>query len=402
MDKCLFNGEIVYAFEIAKSYDKETNIRKQGRLRTMSCVDSDCQQPVIYRHGDYKIAHFAHLKTDYGCPYDSYYRKTSGVQKKLKIAIFEQLKSKGYNVDLDVKVIPKHYSPILITLENGKRNAIEFTGKTITAKKLEDLKKAYNDIGISVDWIIVDTVNSIKNEKDACLIKRFQLNESDKQTAIIFNKETSEFEAVTFDKTEYQYNKINDPELSENNIFTLMFRIENLIIKDGCLAVIGFQEKFDEWVEDRKKYHEQKIQESKAHAEHWILAERQRQANKKYNLKREQESRNEHLSPLTQTKRKQDEPFCLANITSHRTQKPIKYKIFNVFNSDDFSKYLQRTLNDDVDAIRTLIGKVYECEDDELALFLCLYYEARAKESSPERTKYVEVCEHILRQAKRI
>jgi hypothetical protein len=243
VDKCLSNGEIIRVFEIVKDKEKEADIKNQGRCRKLICADLDCSEPVIYRKGN-KTARFSHLKSTPNCAYDKYDSDMPDEIRKLKLSVFERLNEIGCNLAIDIKILPNHYTPIIIKLENGKNHAIEFAGKNISANKLQELKKSYNDCNLSVEWITVDSLSMLENEKDANNIKRFQLNESENHTAILYDKDTAGLAVISFDENEYQ---------DSSNMFVHKFSVAGLIFSEGNLSALDFKENFDKWIEKRSE-----------------------------------------------------------------------------------------------------------------------------------------------------
>ena len=98
----------------------------------------------------------------------------------------------------------------------------------------------------------------------------------------------------------------------------------------------------------------------------------------------------------------QEELFCLQKISIPRTYYPVTVKLHSSWTEKNFADKLKSAAHENVSAVKMLISKVYECDDDELAIFLQLYGRAKTKERTPEIRKYLAVFEHVLEQAKKI
>ena len=61
MDTCLWNEKLVIASDISNSYELEKKIRIASAHKELMCPDPQCEAVIIYRHGEKKQAHFAHL-----------------------------------------------------------------------------------------------------------------------------------------------------------------------------------------------------------------------------------------------------------------------------------------------------------------------------------------------------
>lgn len=108
----------------------------------MFCPDENCKHRILkYCHGDKKQPYFSHIiNTD--CEYEKYDNETTEYTKAVKKLLYSHLKNQGYNVEMDVKLVEKHYSHLVIT-ENGMSFPIEIITKFSSANRLDYVKKKY-------------------------------------------------------------------------------------------------------------------------------------------------------------------------------------------------------------------------------------------------------------------
>lgn len=139
----MWNGQLVIAFEVAKEYKLEKEIRKASGYKELRCPDSECQHPILrYCHGDKKEAFFAHLNNEH-CDYAEFDKNNTQLIRTIRKIIYEQLKAKGFNVYLEVKILDRHYTHLLIEMDDSSKIAIEIGTHRTTANKIDALTDAY-------------------------------------------------------------------------------------------------------------------------------------------------------------------------------------------------------------------------------------------------------------------
>jgi competence CoiA-like predicted nuclease len=405
VDKCLYGGETIYATNVAISYLQETEIRLASNKRQLCCFDPNCNESVIFKRGEKRSAHFAHLVINDKCDYVLYDRKTPERIKCIKRTLythFNNLKENILMADMDVKLLNRHFTPLILTLFDGKQLAIEIGSKATTAKILESLSAQYKSKGIEIVWIIADEAENYISEQDAYYIKRFQLNTSEDHIAITINDKATKFTIHFLDQDKYLYKGIS---IHNNyNLFEITNSLKDLVVIQGKLSSFEFSEKLAEWKEQKRKklqdYTKQKEDEERTHKE--IID---------YQLQKilENENQTKVSAPLTINvgvsrhviPHQPEEPFYLKNITIPRTQQPLINKFYIPWTEQVFSKQLKKAVTDDETSIKTLISKIYECDESELQVFLDLFRRARSSEKTPTIEKYLEIFEHVLKQARR-
>ena len=219
------DGRIIYAIDVSKGYIDETEIRDKSRERHLLCFDPECGQTVIFKRGEKRSAHFAHLVSNEKCDYDTYDQSTPETWKEVKRDIYSHFKANFGNeisVDMDVKILSKHFTPILLQQSDGQQLAIEFGDRKTKSNSLTSLKAAYQKQNIAVEWVTVDDAQKHLNEQELYYIKRFQLNESKTHTAIVVDKATRQFIIYALDKDEYQYKGADVIGFSDHNIFSFL------------------------------------------------------------------------------------------------------------------------------------------------------------------------------------
>ena len=106
MDKAIWDGKLYDAFTVAKSYELEKQVRIASARRQLRCPDPHCEFPCVkYCHGEVKEPFFAHIDKN-ECDYSEYDAKTPSALKFIKRLVFDSFKRRGYNVEMDVKILP--------------------------------------------------------------------------------------------------------------------------------------------------------------------------------------------------------------------------------------------------------------------------------------------------------
>ena len=150
MENALWNGKSYTATEIADSYELEKSIRKASGRKELRCPDADCPSPVLrYCHGEIKSAFFAHLD-NCTCDYAEFDRENTQLMRTVKRTIYESFVAQGYDVQLEVKLLPRHYTHLLFTMPTGKKIAVELGTQRTTANRIDYLSEQYERIGVDV------------------------------------------------------------------------------------------------------------------------------------------------------------------------------------------------------------------------------------------------------------
>ena len=251
MEKALYNGNLIDAFEVSKDYSWEKTVRRASRAGNLKCPDKDCDSSVLrYCHGDKKAAYFAHRDNSVNCEYLKYDKQMLPDLKEAQRVLYENLKDKGYLVDLDTKILRHHYSPISINLDD-EIFSIELVTKQTYVNKVENISRTYANSNLKYIIIIVGKDLMSQQEDDMNYIERYLLNESDNNDFIILDYEGSQVIQCRFDTSEYIYNN-QEVYLKSNNTYQEIGDISSLVFEYGSISIEGFNERFNNYLISRK------------------------------------------------------------------------------------------------------------------------------------------------------
>ena len=149
MEKALWKGQLYNAADISESYELEKTIRKASGRKELRCPDADCPSPILrYCHGEIKTAFFAHLD-NCTCDYAEFDKENTHLMRKVKRIIYDSFVAQGYAVQLEVKLLPRHYTHLLFTMPSGKKIAVELGTQRTTANRIDYLSEQYASIGVT-------------------------------------------------------------------------------------------------------------------------------------------------------------------------------------------------------------------------------------------------------------
>ena len=137
MENAKWNGETQIAVDIAKDFELEKAIRIASKKGDLACPDVGCPAPILrYCRGESKAPYFAH-RSNCNCDYAKFDRGNTPLIRSLKRALYDSFVAKGYNVQLEAKFLPHHYTHICFLLENGDKIAVETPGGAVHLEILE-------------------------------------------------------------------------------------------------------------------------------------------------------------------------------------------------------------------------------------------------------------------------
>ena len=205
MENAKWNGKFYTATEIAESYELEKIIRKASGRKELRCVDQDCSNPILrYCHGEIRCAFFAHLE-NCTCDYAEFDKGNTPLMRQVKRTICDNFASRGFDVQLEVKLLPRHYTHLLFIMPNGKKIAVELGTQRTTANQIDRLAEQYRNIGIDAKWIVISNFQTPVKENETFFVKRYLLNESNKKDILILNWSGTEITQYVVDPNEYFY-----------------------------------------------------------------------------------------------------------------------------------------------------------------------------------------------------
>lgn len=253
MENALWYGELLQASEIAENYEREKEIRIASGRKELRCADPDCLQPVVrYCHGEILGAYFAHLDNE-TCDYAEFDKGNSQIMRKVRRIIYESFQKKGYHVQMEVKVLPHHYTHLLFDMPDGARVAVELGTQRLSAGKIDALTEEYRKEGIAVRWIVIGNTETTVRENQTFFIKRYLLNESRNKDLLVVNWDCLEVAQYVVDTNRYIYNGRHFTSKDYPETYTEYSTLDALEFDENHeLTFEGFHTRYREWLDQKK------------------------------------------------------------------------------------------------------------------------------------------------------
>lgn len=252
MENALWRGEKLIAFEVSKDYFQEKEIRRASQKGELSCPDPECKSKVLkYCHGEIKQPYFAH-RDESDCDYQKYER-TSGVFKRLRLALYEHFSMCDYPVEPEVKKLKHHYTHLYFEWEDGGKTAIEFGTRHTQLNEVEELNAEYKEAGIEPIWLVVDKSDKTIEEKHTYFLKRYCFNESVNKSLIVLDydgKRVTQYKRVPMAKYKTD---IGEYLVDFQRMFAYQGHISELVFENGSLNIQGFDEAYAGLMELRRE-----------------------------------------------------------------------------------------------------------------------------------------------------
>ena len=294
MENAVWSGQTYVAADIAKNYELEKQILQARSRKELRCPDPDCPNPIVtYRKGEKKRPHFAHL-ANCNCDYAKFDKENSSLIHQVKDSLRENLTEQGFNVRVEAKILPHHYTHLLVYLPNDKKVAIELGTPNTTATKILELTSQYKDIGIAVKWVIVNHSPQLAKEENTFFIKRYLLNESNHKDVLMVGLNGIDVTQYIVDPNKYTYRGREIPSENYPQFYHKQANILELTFENDELTIPGFYNGYNEWLQKKHRAFEKKIADFKKNEEQWKarLVE--------YEVKQKQEEeRNRRTKPKT-------------------------------------------------------------------------------------------------------
>lgn len=407
MNKCLYNGKIIYAFEVAKDFQTEKTIRESKN--ELFCCDPDCASPVRYKHGPKRVPYFAHICSEQRCDYDKYTNSNSEIFKKIRSELYNHFsKFDEYTVDMDVKLLknPSHYTPITVCGKEFKA-AIDITDKRVTSNTLSERKAKYASLGYTAIQIIVDEVKIgyVGERYDLRFPVKYELNTSANNVAVIAAVgDVIRYAMYKMDTYDYS-NPFGSSELNRYNVYTSSFDLSALRVNETGLYVEGFDERYNAWFKQR--------QNSRCDAP--------KRTNPIVTSKPVTTSyTTENVKPIVQLN--DVVPTVKKNLFENyiKTGKLIGNKIkgkyedvdlseivpnkntvnyFSTFDKSKMSSAVESAFSGKASDIIFLMNKMYHANDEEKAIFISIFEEYLNLPESEENNAKIKILEHVIEQA---
>lgn len=402
MDKCIYNGITYNSFDVAADIDLESMIRQ---CKNLLCCDPDCNTPVIYKHGKYRIPYFAHKMKSELCEYERYCNDQSHVFKKVQEDIYSVLKKK-YPVDIDVKIIrkPAHYSPIII--KEPRRIAVDITDKCATANTLKSRKNAYAELNYLGIQIIVDNEyeHELCDSEDLYYPVRFELHKSLNRTAIVYDKSSQKYYYLKYDDSRYGNG------FYIKNILSREFDISELTVTEQGFSVPRLDEEFKNWVNERKENYNAYLKEKEERLEAAKSLEKRKNQYEKANAiisgkttpSVPQKPVFDSVAFHKQTGRYSGNvikgirvSFALDEISINKSA-PNYYKVYS---EAEMEELINNAFSFKASDIQQFLNKMYHANDDEKAVFVRIYEEYLNAEPTKENTERLKILEYAIEEA---
>lgn len=248
----MWQNKILNADDVAETEAFETKIRLASSNKELKCIDESCQcSTIIYRHGPKRKPHFAHLyKGD--CDYAEFDDNDKPVLRDVRTALFRHFKSKGYNIELEVK-LPKgsKYAHLLIKLP-AKQVVLQIATSTTSAKYIESLTSECQYSGYELKWIVIGDPYELQCEKHNYHAMRYQFNHSENRDLLIIDSIASTVSQTKEDPTEYIYKGKNleiEYRYFEEAIHSFQYiaPLSSLVFVDGEISIDVFRHEYDLW-----------------------------------------------------------------------------------------------------------------------------------------------------------
>ena len=248
----MWKGKKLIAYEVAKDYFEEKEIRRASQKGELCCPDPECKSKILkYCHGEIKQPYFAH-REETDCDYLRY-EKTSGVFHTLRLLLFEHFSACDYPVLLEIKTLDHHYSHLYFEWEDGKKTAIELGTKRSVLKDVEGLNQEYKQKGIEPIWLVVDKGDKLLDEKHTYFLKRFCLNESVNKSLIVLDyagNKVYQYKRVPMIKCKTE---MGDYLVDFQRMFVYEGILMDLVFENGTLNLRGFDKAYEKLLKMRQE-----------------------------------------------------------------------------------------------------------------------------------------------------
>lgn len=253
MEKCIYNGKTLYAYEVLQNFEFEKVIRK---CPTLICCD--CGASVFFRHGKQRTECFVHKHKE-ECRYGDYCRKQSEIfkhaQRELTVHLQRIAEQHNYQLEEDVMIIPAHYTAFVLRSVSVSY-AIDIIDSAATTATLEKHKNMYLQKGYQYLQITVDKNaehESFSERTMAYLPVKFALNESLNHTALVIDKEYRTWSIYILDKTNISTEYELMPYVLYNDTFAMSISLDDLNINNLGFYTASSNDAYNSFCQTRKQ-----------------------------------------------------------------------------------------------------------------------------------------------------
>ena len=280
MERAVWNEKTIFASRFAEKgkSEEEKEIRSASAKKQLLCPDENCRGYLKYCHGEKKLPYFSHF-TVCNCDYGDFDKRNKPLLKA-QYGLYSALCKQGIDAQQEVKVFPRHYANIVITLPEGEKIAVELANITMTAGRFEKIAEQYRRLKMKVCWVVVDDCLNPVEENHTYFIKRQLLNTSENKDMLILDSKGEVLFQQKADPNKY-YDLFGHEMESENypRIFWQKEPVEKITICDGKLLIANFYQSYEKWLSTKKRQYEKKIDEERKKREK-ILSDTRKETRK--------------------------------------------------------------------------------------------------------------------------
>lgn len=252
MENAIWHKENITATQVVEFFELETQIRIASRNKELRCSDTGCSNPILkFCFGEKKRAYFSHI-SNCNCDYAKFDQSNTEEIRSVRKALHDHFQNSGYYVEEEVKVLPHHYTHLLISLEYSKKIAIEFVSQSTSNAQMIRIANEYKSNGIAVVWMVVgDHKIDQQDIKSMSFKKRFSINESN--CLLILNPNGNDISQYVLDRDSYQ---IDGKEIKSQNyppIYSESSTIDNLVFENYEITILGFYDRYNKWHQKKTK-----------------------------------------------------------------------------------------------------------------------------------------------------
>lgn len=195
--------------------------------------------------GDIKRAHFAH-KSLANCDYAEFDRSDSEEIKKARLAIYNTLLKKGFDVILEHKIpYSRRYAHLLVKNKEGDV-VVQISTEATSANYISNFNADCENAGYCVQWLLLGDTTSVNVSIHNHFAIRYQYNESKYKDLFVIDKDSDMVSLTRADKNDYSYK--GRTMYRHSSMFHYVKEMENVTFVNGNIRIEGFEEAYQDWL----------------------------------------------------------------------------------------------------------------------------------------------------------